>query len=537
MTTIRRKFAWGAPPTGKMQSTWARCVITVLRVVAFSRPRVAALFLALASVATPTTAGAQWSRVYDTFYFPASHNWAFRNTYPQADRLFNAFDYGHAILYETLWRNPNGSVQRLEGREYDYITRTLLVRPPRVPLEEMAIEPNYSRLAPEAKAMFEWAHILHRQAYDVLADPGIDDRERDDRMREILAYYRGRRDLRLSEKPKTMALMQEQPYSLAFRRGYPKFNGLIWAYHWLQVGLYEPLLVATEPSARRAGIVAAIARFQQMLVSAPDHTPYVMPMTAAVAPAFAARYPEFAIIFDNLHSLHDVISDVLANPSVPRDRKRAEILRAVSRYRDDTTEVMTVDGWKRMSAMMGIENQGGAAVGFLPALPTPTVARGAVMQHDANGNMVGGDHAAHQASPARPSADAHAGHAMPGAAQDPDTAAVLRTLNAFHAALVAGDSLAALDFLDDSVEIVEGGTRQTKVEYRSGHLRADMNFAKAVPRVRGPVHVRVQGDVAWVTSTSTATGSYNGRQVNSRGGELAVLQRRSGTWRIVAVHW
>jgi ketosteroid isomerase-like protein len=132
--------------------------------------------------------------------------------------------------------------------------------------------------------------------------------------------------------------------------------------------------------------------------------------------------------------------------------------------------------------------------------------------------------------------DPHAGHVMPGAASA-DTAAVLRTLDAFHAALVAGDSVAALAFLDDSVEIVEGGTRQTKAEYRSGHLRADMNFAKAVPRVRGPVHVRVQGDMAWVTSTSTATGTYNGRAVNARGGELAVLRRREGTWRLVAVHW
>ena len=33
------------------------------------------------------------------------------------------------------------------------------------------------------------------------------------------------------------------PYSLAFRQHYPKFNGLIWAYHWLQVGIYEPLVV------------------------------------------------------------------------------------------------------------------------------------------------------------------------------------------------------------------------------------------------------------------------------------------------------
>jgi hypothetical protein len=225
-----------------------------------------------------------------------------------------------------------------------------------------------------------------------------------------------------------MRLMQEQPYSLAFRRRYPKFNGLIWAYHWLQVGLYEPLVVARSAEERQAGVTAAVARFQQMLADAPRTMPYQMPMTSAVAPRFAARYPELAIVFDNLHSMHDVISDVLANPAVPRGRKRAEILLAARRYRDDTTEVMTVAAWRRMSAMMGVENMGGPAVGFLGGLPTPSVARGAVMRHDAEGNHVGhDDHSGHAPTPtptpapraARPApaspaaAGGHAGHHPP----------------------------------------------------------------------------------------------------------------------------
>ena len=57
---------------------------------------------------------------------------------------------------------------------------------------------------------------------------------------------------------------------------------------------------------------------------------------------------------------------------------------------------------------------GGPAVGFLPALPTPTVTAGAVMQHDAvtgamtgfaSGSAVGGgmDHSHHQmAEPSAP---------------------------------------------------------------------------------------------------------------------------------------
>jgi hypothetical protein len=385
----------------------------------------AALSLAAGALA-PRSMSAQWVTTHEQFYLQAPHNWEFRNRYQAADRLFNAFDYGHAILYEKLWTEPGAPTSLLEEREYDFLTKKLLVRPPRVPLEEGAIEVEYVKLAPEAKLMFEWAHILHRQIYDVLADESLPDARKDAEVARVLAYYKTRPDLAFSSKPKSMALMQEQPYSLAFRQQYPKFNGLIWAYHWLQVGLYEPLLVARTPDQRQAAVRATVARFWQMLGDAPRTMPHQMPMTAAVAPAFAARYPEAAIIFDNLHSMHDVISDILANDAVPRDRKRAEILLAARRFRDDTSYVMTDVAWRTMTQHMGVENMGGPAVGFLPALPTPTVTYGAVMTHDdctgamtgfTYGGVVGGAHPGHDMRDSTGSAAApaggHAGHGAP----------------------------------------------------------------------------------------------------------------------------
>ncbi len=330
----------------------------------------------------PSPARAQWSTTYEQFYLQAKHNWEFRDKYQAADRLFNAFDYGHAILYETLWTEPDAPASRLEEREYNFLTRNVLLRPPRVPLEEGAIEIAYAKLAPEAKAMFDWAHILHRQIYDVWADESIPVGRKDAEVARLIAYYKTRRDLAFSSRPKSMELMQEQPYSLAFRQKFPKFNGLIWAYHWLQVGLYEPLLTGRSVDERQLGVRAAVARFWQMLQDAPRTMPYQMPMTPEVAPTFARRYPEAAIIFDNLHSMHDAVSDILANPSVPRARKRAEIMLAARRYRDDTSFVMSEDAWRTMAQHMGAENMGGASVGFLPTLPTPTVTYGAVMTHD-----------------------------------------------------------------------------------------------------------------------------------------------------------
>ncbi len=364
----------------------------------------AALAVGLSAlIAQPVSA--QWVTTYEQFYQQASHNWEFRNRYQAADRLFNAFDFGHAILYETLWAKPNAPVSELEEKKYNLLTKKVLVSPPRVPLEEAAIEVEYARLAPEAKQMFDWAHILHRQLYDVWADESIPLERKDAEIQRLIAYYKTRRDLAFSSKPKSMELMQEQPYSLAFRKQYPKFNGLIWAYHWLQIGLYEPLIIGKTSEERQAGVRATVARFWQMLENPTRTMPYQMPMTAAVAPEFSKRYEEAAIIFDNLHSMHDVVSDILANDSVPRSRKRAELMRAARLYRDDTSYVMPVDAWRTMAHHMGVENMGGPAGNFLPTLPMPTVTYGAVMTHDERtgemtgfkyGQATGGEHAGMQ---------------------------------------------------------------------------------------------------------------------------------------------
>ncbi len=324
------------------------------------RSRIAALLLAL--VAGAQTARAQWSTVYEQAYLPGTFNWQFHSNYPAAERLFYAFDYGHAVLYETLLTRASADTSALETAVFDFIVDTLLRHPPRLPLAERAIDPEYAKLVPEAQAMFDWAHQLHRQIYNVWSDDRIAIEEKDARVAELIRYYRSRRDLAFSAHPKTMTLMEGQSYSLAFRKRYPKFNGLIWAYHWLQVGLYDALLAGSTRAERDANVAAATARFWEMISRTPGHMPALMPMTPAVAPRFTARYPEAAIIFDNLHAMHNVVSDILASPSIPRDGKRTAILAAAARYRDDSSFVTTEREWRAMATMMGAERMGGAAV-------------------------------------------------------------------------------------------------------------------------------------------------------------------------------
>jgi hypothetical protein len=316
----------------------------------------------LAFGAAPLAAPAQWATVYEQTYIPGAFNWQFHANYPSAERLFYAFDYGHAALYETLLTRAGADPSVLESVMFDFIADTLLRDPPRLPLAERAIDPEYAKLAPEAQAMFDWAHQLHRQIYDVWSDDRLPAADKDARVAELIRYYKSRRDLAFSSRAKSMTLMEGQPYSLVFRTRYPKFNGLIWAYHWLQVGLYDALLAGDTRAAREANVAAATAHFWSMLASPPARLPEMMPMTPAVAPRFAARYPEAAIIFDNLHAMHDVVSDILASPRIARSAKHAAILEAASRYRDDSSFVIPTAEWREMATSMGAEHMGGVAV-------------------------------------------------------------------------------------------------------------------------------------------------------------------------------
>jgi ketosteroid isomerase-like protein len=118
-----------------------------------------------------------------------------------------------------------------------------------------------------------------------------------------------------------------------------------------------------------------------------------------------------------------------------------------------------------------------------------------------------------------------------------DSAAAAAVVERFHAAVVAGDSALALSFLTPDVVVLESGGMETREEFRARHLAADIAYAQAVKSVRSPMRVTVRGDAAWVSSTSTATGEYRGRSINSSGAELMVLARTPQGWRIAAIHW
>jgi hypothetical protein len=348
----------------------------------------------------------------EQFYYPGGFNWEFLANYPEAARLFNAFDYGHAVLYERLYTRRGRAEAELE-EEYRYLTTDLLIRPPRFAVAEEVIMPEYAKVSWRAKMMFDWAHILHRQIYDVYADDRLTPARQDSLIERLTDYYLSNRKYAFTDRPKAMGLMDEQYFSQAFRRTYPKFNGLIWAYHWLQIGLYEPFIEGLTPAERKSGVQATVARFWTMLEDPPNRFPKYMPMTSAIAPRFSAAHPRAAVIFDNLHMMHDIISDILTADTIPHQRKSEVIHQQLDMLQDPLRDVMSLDEWRTMADHMGgVTAMGGPATGLLRVPPSPA----AQMPE----KKTEGDHMQHR-MPANQEMPADSGRSRQQVQEPPDT--------------------------------------------------------------------------------------------------------------------
>lgn len=128
--------------------------------------------------------------------------------------------------------------------------------------------------------------------------------------------------------------------------------------------------------------------------------------------------------------------------------------------------------------------------------------------------------------------------ALPLVAQGPSSdAAVTAVVNAFHAAVKAGDAKGAAELLAADSVFLEGGGIETRAEYVANHLPEDIKFEQAVSSAYKTDKVTVLGDAAWVVSIGELSGTFDNRPINLTLVELMVLSRESQGWRIRAIHW
>lgn len=117
--------------------------------------------------------------------------------------------------------------------------------------------------------------------------------------------------------------------------------------------------------------------------------------------------------------------------------------------------------------------------------------------------------------------------------------APVAVVDAFHAALKAGDASGALKLLSVSATIYEQGfVDQSRSDYAGAHIAADATFASATELHVLERRIIWLGDNAACVITKTRTqGNFQDHPINLVGTETMVLQRSGNSWAIEHIHW
>ncbi len=270
------------------------------------------MLLALAACATPQR--------HDVAPLSAPYNFTFYDTYQEAARSFYAAHYAHFGAYELLMRpgpDLGDRMERFEARVRDYV-----VDPPQFEPPADIVAPSWSRMAFGTGQAMHWTHMLHAQLYDILSDDRVVDKR--SAGEGAIAYYLSEPDAAFSTRGYGHRWMEGGgEWVAAFRERFPEVNGILWAYHWHHAAVYEALM-EPDPAGRRAELDRVIRVFADSVLA---DLPRTMPLTGEVAPRFSRMFPAAAHIFDNLHMMHDVVNDVMAQPGYDQPDKAAEIER------------------------------------------------------------------------------------------------------------------------------------------------------------------------------------------------------------------
>lgn len=123
------------------------------------------------------------------------------------------------------------------------------------------------------------------------------------------------------------------------------------------------------------------------------------------------------------------------------------------------------------------------------------------------------------------------------AAETTSGEAASKVAEQFHAALKAGDADGASALLSAMALIYESGHAETRDEYISHHLAADIAFAKATQRTVKNTRHQCDESICVLMRSSETTGTFKGKSARNVGQETMVLRREGDAWKIQHVHW
>lgn len=298
-----------------------------------------------------------------------AYSGAFAREYPEAAELLNGFRAAHASLLEQMYTTPGITTQQLEGAVFERLADQVRDGGDR-PLPSIGEGmPRFSGYAPNLVQIFDRAHALQRDIYDVYSDTRVTDKYA--AAEAAIDRYLSNPTAALSPTKKSMSAMEDHDMhamhdgmtAMGFRGHAPKTNGLLWASNWLELALSDPLMYYTDEEQREDGVENTVERFYELIESPPQSTPQEMPTPAAVTPELVRLHPRAAAIFHNLHMLQDEVVNVLSNPSAAD--KRMALDQSLAMFQDHEHMTVSDYDWIVFSLRNGIFFQGGPAIGRL----------------------------------------------------------------------------------------------------------------------------------------------------------------------------
>jgi len=330
--------------------------------VAYGRrpPIVAALLLVLfsLSVALPNTGHAQKTTEADHLLASFSREW------PDLYARLTGVERAHGVLYGALaqkrWKVSESDIYRLMTQRMTEAAFGLGRDP--------EAEKGYAALGARGAEIIGRTHAFHREVLAIFA--GVEASDRTRALDEAVDRYLSRPNVALPDVPKDMTILYDHPYTSFVaddvdpRRKllYPSLTGLVWASHWFQLAVQEPLEVSDDAAERLQGLKVVTERFQRKLSSGvlPDGFPAELPLAPSISPGLVSAHERAAAIIDNLNMMHDVLADVLVHPKV--GNVRAAIDEVIVQFTDRTYRVVEADDWITMALRHSIFAQGGPAL-------------------------------------------------------------------------------------------------------------------------------------------------------------------------------
>jgi len=171
----------------------------------------------------------------------------------------------------------------------------------------------------------------------------------------------------VSTSPKSAELYLDHTYANAFRMGYPKLSGLMYANQWLQLASLEAIIIGQVDPQFTGRVPVTLERYWNKVGSDTGMTmfpaPSEMPSVPAITPSLYSQSPMAAVIIDNLNMLESALADVIAYPNL-QDRETI-IDQVVNQYTSDDMYVAETMDYLLNALRGGIFNQGGPAIGEL----------------------------------------------------------------------------------------------------------------------------------------------------------------------------